>query len=152
MKTINPCLTCGACCAFYRASFYWAETASGTPGGVPDQLTEKINDFRVQMKGTRGPKPRCIALMGSIGQSVYCSVYEQRASVCRDFQPSLLDGAVNERCDRARQAHGLKPLTPGDWDLEGFPGRPEQTDFSHILSGAVRPTRASPLARTLFTP
>ncbi|RWX44679.1 hypothetical protein H206_01622 [Candidatus Electrothrix aarhusensis] len=121
METINPCLTCGACCAFYRASFYWAETALGTPGGVPDHLTEKLNDFRVQMKGTRGLKPWCIALTGDIGQGVSCSIYKQRSSVCRDFQPSLLDGVVNERCDRARLAHGLDPVTPGDWGVEDFP-------------------------------
>ncbi|WP_339137230.1 MAG: YkgJ family cysteine cluster protein [Candidatus Electrothrix sp. GW3-4] len=121
METTNPCLTCGACCAFYRASFYWAETASGTPGGVPDHLTEKMNDFRAQMKGMKGPTPRCIAMTGEIGKSVCCSIYEQRASVCRNFPPSLLDGVLNERCDRARLAHGLKPLTPEDWGVEDFP-------------------------------
>ena len=21
----NPCITCGACCAYFRASFYWTE-------------------------------------------------------------------------------------------------------------------------------
>ena len=114
-------MTCGACCAFYRASFYWAETASGTPGGVPDHLTEKMNDFRAQMKGMKGENPRCIALTGRIGQSVCCSIYKQRASVCRDFPPSLLDGVINERCDKARLAYGLKPLTPADWGLEDFP-------------------------------
>ena len=121
METINPCLTCGACCAFFRASFYWAETASGTPGGVPDHLTEKLNDFRVQMKGMRGEKPRCIALAGEVGWEVCCSIYEQRASVCRNFPPSLLDGVVNERCDKARLAHGMEPLTLRDWGLEDFP-------------------------------
>jgi len=73
------------------------------------------------MKGTRGVKPWCIALTGDIGQGVSCSIYEERASVCRDFQPSLLDEVVNERCDRARKAHGLGPVTPGDWGLEDFP-------------------------------
>lgn len=121
MKTIsNPCLTCGACCAFFRASFYWAETEAGSPGGVPDHLTEKINDFRVQMKGTRGLQPRCIALTGEIGKNVACGIYEQRSSVCRAFQPSLLDGVVNEDCNRARAAHGLGPVTRSDWGQEDF--------------------------------
>jgi Fe-S-cluster containining protein len=116
MKNNNPCLGCGACCAFFRASFYWAETEAGTPGGVPEQLTEKINDFRVQMKGTRGPQPRCVALTGEIGKNAACGIYEQRSSVCRAFQPSWVDGVtVNEDCGRARAAHGLMPLTPDDW-------------------------------------
>ncbi|MBB8903342.1 YkgJ family cysteine cluster protein, partial [Escherichia coli] len=25
MSDLNPCITCGACCAFFRVSFYWAE-------------------------------------------------------------------------------------------------------------------------------
>ncbi|EGR9493162.1 YkgJ family cysteine cluster protein, partial [Escherichia coli] len=25
MNNPNPCMTCGACCAFFRVSFYWAE-------------------------------------------------------------------------------------------------------------------------------
>ncbi|HCB0868544.1 TPA: YkgJ family cysteine cluster protein, partial [Klebsiella pneumoniae] len=24
MSEINPCMTCGACCAYFRVSFYWA--------------------------------------------------------------------------------------------------------------------------------
>jgi uncharacterized protein len=106
----NPCLSCGACCAYYRASFYWAE-ADGTPGGtVPVELTEKLNDFRRVMKGTSQKDPRCIALLGEIGQSVGCSIYELRSSVCYDFDVSWLHGVRNERCDQARIAWGLEPL------------------------------------------
>ncbi|MLR39642.1 YkgJ family cysteine cluster protein, partial [Salmonella enterica subsp. enterica] len=25
MSVLNPCMTCGACCAYFRVSFYWAE-------------------------------------------------------------------------------------------------------------------------------
>ncbi|MDX1269447.1 MAG: YkgJ family cysteine cluster protein, partial [Oceanisphaera sp.] len=28
MSSGNPCLTCGACCAFFRVSFYWGEIHS----------------------------------------------------------------------------------------------------------------------------
>ena len=60
---INPCLECGACCAFFRASFYWAESDLAQPMGVPSELTDKLNDFRLFMQGTNGSHPRCIALM-----------------------------------------------------------------------------------------
>lgn len=105
----SPCITCGACCAFYRASFYWAETDAGG-GTVPAALTEKLNDFRAVMLGSQPPKPRCIALKGTIGQSVGCSIYELRASVCRDFAVSWENGVHNPRCDKARIAWGLEPL------------------------------------------
>ncbi|MEW6670768.1 MAG: YkgJ family cysteine cluster protein [Thermodesulfobacteriota bacterium] len=112
---LNPCLQCGACCAHYRASFYWAE--SNDIGGVPPELTEKLNDFYVVMKGMHNPRPRCIALQGQIGSAVWCSIYERRASVCRNFAPSWENGTPNERCDKARAAWNLKPLTPDMWHI-----------------------------------
>jgi Fe-S-cluster containining protein len=120
--TINPCLECGACCAFFRASFYWAESDLAQPMGVPSELTEKLNDFRLFMQGTNGSQPRCIALMGIIGKKVHCAIYERRASVCRDFPPSWQGNTHNERCDKARTAWGLDPLTPDIWHFpEDFP-------------------------------
>jgi Fe-S-cluster containining protein len=119
---VNPCLDCGACCAFFRASFYWAESDLATEGGVPAELTEKLNDFRMVMQGTNDSSPRCIALMGIIGKKVYCNIYEKRASVCRDFQPAWLNGEPNERCDKARSQWGLPELTPEVWNQpDNFP-------------------------------
>ncbi|EER5964904.1 YkgJ family cysteine cluster protein, partial [Escherichia coli] len=42
MNNPNPCMTCGACCAFFRVSFYWAE-ADDAGGKVPVSLTEQIS-------------------------------------------------------------------------------------------------------------
>lgn len=119
---VNPCLSCGACCAFYRASFYWTEAADSAPGGVPAEMTEKLNDFRLAMKGTGLSSPRCIALDGFIGRRVSCSIYERRASVCREFEPSWQNNTANPRCDKAREAWGLAPLKPESWiDPRNFP-------------------------------
>lgn len=119
MQNVNPnthpCLTCGACCAYYRASFYWAELDEVEGGSVPAYLTQRMDDFRCMMKGTNGANPRCIALRGTIGESVYCSIYERRSSVCRDFLVSWEPGLPNERCDKARLAWGLQPLSPEFW-------------------------------------
>ena len=118
----NPCLNCGACCAMFRASFYWAETSEFTPGGVPPELTSKVNYFFVVMKGTDRRPARCIALKGDIGRQVYCSIYDQRSSSCREFEPSWQQNRNNPRCNQARLAWGLKPLRPDSWfDTRGFP-------------------------------
>ncbi|MBU0985767.1 MAG: YkgJ family cysteine cluster protein, partial [Proteobacteria bacterium] len=118
----NPCLHCGACCALFRASFYWAETDEFTPGGVPAQMTVKINDFLVAMQGTERRPPRCDALLGTIGQQVFCSIYDQRSQICRDFEPSWRKNRSNPRCNQARLAWGLKPLSPDSWrDNSGLP-------------------------------
>ena len=115
---INPCLSCGACCAYFRASFYWAESTAANESGVPVELTDKLNDFRLVMKGTDCSRPRCIALTGVIGERVACAIYAQRSSVCRAFDAAWLNNEPNERCDRAREAWGLAPLTPASWQPE----------------------------------
>jgi Fe-S-cluster containining protein len=98
----NPCLNCGACCATFRVSFYWAES---TVVGLPDQFTEQVNSFYSCMAGTNQPSPRCHALNGIIGEKVGCGVYGQRPSPCRELQ------AGDEKCNQARAKHGLPPLT-----------------------------------------
>ncbi len=113
MESINPCITCGACCAFFRASFYWGECSDGY-GHVPVELTEDLTPHRRVMRGTNSINPRCIALEGEIGNCVSCSIYEDRSTVCRDFAYSWQFGEKNERCDKARIAHGLQPLQPFD--------------------------------------
>lgn len=113
----NPCLTCGACCAFFRVSFYWGEADRAMGGTVPVNLTEDLNDFRRCMKGTNSARPRCVALFGTIGKSVRCSIYPDRPTPCRkagvDWENSVIEIGDEEldRCDRARAALGLTPLS-----------------------------------------
>ena len=106
---LSPCVNCGACCAFFRVSFYWAETTSGF-GRVPADMTMKVNDFLSCMSGTSGKPVRCDALQGEIGQTVCCSIYEDRSSTCREFEYSWENGRHQPDCDKARAAHGLPPL------------------------------------------
>lgn len=126
-EAVNPCITCGACCAYYRASFYWAEAGADSGGNVPVELTEKLNDFRRVMRGTNQKTPRCVALLGEIGVSIGCSIYELRSSVCRDFDVSWINGIRNERCDQARIAWGLEPLPEPVLTPEASPNDPQHT-------------------------
>jgi uncharacterized protein len=110
MDNANPCLTCGACCAFYRVSFYWAEAQEGTASAVPTALTAKLDDFRAVMRGTNQPEPRCVALQGEVGQAVRCAIYDCRPGPCRDLPFSFSNGSPEEKCDKARAAWGLPLL------------------------------------------
>jgi Fe-S-cluster containining protein len=95
------CQRCGACCAFFRVSFYWAE-ASDAPGGtVPVDLTEPVSPFLRCMRGTNARQPRCIGLQGEVGRQVTCQIYAQRASTCREVQPG------DAQCLKARTSHCL---------------------------------------------
>ena len=89
------------------------------PGGVPVTLTEDLPPHRRVMKGTNQQSPWCAALVGDIGRRVSCHIYLRRSSVCRSFVPSYWNGAPNDRCDKARAAHGLPPLGPEDWRDRG---------------------------------
>lgn len=112
----SPCLSCGACCSFYIAAFYWSEADTSEGGTVPVSMTEKLDHNRLFMKGTRAMHPRCIALQGSVGKQVYCAIYDRRSSVCREFPVAWENGIPNKRCDKARIAWGLAPLTPSTSD------------------------------------
>ena len=94
---------------------HWAETEPALGGGVPAELTEKLDPHRVVMRGTRAHPPRCIALDAQIGVRSRCRIHPLRPSVCREVAASWEDGAPSPQCDKARLAHGLTPLTPADW-------------------------------------
>lgn len=106
----SPCLECGACCASFRVSFYWGEADDHPDGTVPAALTTPVAPMRLAMRGTDRAVPRCTALDGTIGRAVSCRIYALRPSPCRDFNWHGEQGEPNERCNRARQRHGLPPL------------------------------------------
>ena len=97
MSEINPCMTCGACCAYFRVSFYWAE-ADDAGGLVPSALT-----------------------------AVHCTIYENRPSPCREFAMSGENGEENDACNRARARYGLPPLRPLYKDIPALTGAESAT-------------------------
>ena len=56
----NPCLACGACCAYFRASFHWSEAEPAAGGLTPPHLTTKLTAHHAVMRGTEQQPPRCI--------------------------------------------------------------------------------------------
>jgi Fe-S-cluster containining protein len=108
----NPCLSCGACCQYFRVSMYMGEMASAPGGTVPDELVSRVNPYIVCMKGTESGHGRCIALRGEVGQpGVHCAIYAQRPSPCREYRVWSDDGSPNPDCQRLRGLIGLPPLS-----------------------------------------
>ena len=114
----HPCLSCGACCAQFRVSLHWSETAPELGGLVPLALTDSLRQHERAMKGTSQDAPRCIALDADIGVYSRCTIHPQRPQVCRDLAASWEYGAPSSQCDRARIAHGLPVLTAADWRVK----------------------------------
>ena len=96
------CQRCGACCASYRVSFYWAEADDAPGGTVPVALTRPLSPHTRCMQGTEALPVRCVALQGEVGHAVGCAIYAQRSSTCKGLQPG------DEQCLRARRWHGLE--------------------------------------------
>lgn len=113
----NPCVSCGACCAYFRVQFYWREANAGeSEYVVPPGYYEDLTEFHRCMKGTAEKHhPKCRGLGGRIGRDAACTIYESRPSPCRQFKASYSDGRHHPRCDEARRAHGLLPLRKDDW-------------------------------------
>lgn len=109
----HPCLSCGACCVSYRVAFHWLETNG--PDAVPAELVGTVNPREVAMRGTDQPQPRCVALAGTPGAAVSCTIYARRPSPCRELAASFENGTPSDQCERARVRHGMAPLTPEDW-------------------------------------
>lgn len=97
----NPCTSCGACCASFRVSFYWAEAPER---GLPEELYGPLSPVIAHMLGTNCKSPHCAALVGDVGWQTRCAVYDRRPSPCREVEPG------DDKCLRARAAHGLAGL------------------------------------------
>ncbi len=115
---MHPCLSCGACCATFRVSIHWSETDPDLGGGVPAELTEKLDAHRVAMRGTWEQRPRCVALDAQIGTYSRCTIHPVRPGVCREVDASWEHGVASAQCDKARIAHGLPLLTARDWPAQ----------------------------------
>jgi len=101
---MTACTTCGACCVSFRVDFsvYESQAQGGT---VPQGLASPITEHTCRMNGTDHSPPRCAALYGQTGQQALCGIYEWRPSPCREFAEG------SQACERARQRHGLAPLS-----------------------------------------
>ncbi len=96
VKMSEHCMSCGACCAAFRVSFYWAETDAHPLGRVPSQLTQAVNQHYVCMNGTDKHPVRCVALQGEVGQQVSCTIYDKRSSTCREFTAGTVEHGLPE--------------------------------------------------------
>src|SRR4051812_21614801 len=95
----EPCQSCGACCASFRVSFHRSQLDSEVGGYVPETLADEETASTCRMRGTDRSSPRCVALVGKIGVTVKCGIYEFRPDPCREFAPHGVHGIQNEACN-----------------------------------------------------
>ncbi|MFT4172487.1 MAG: YkgJ family cysteine cluster protein [Rhodocyclaceae bacterium] len=115
---LDPCQQCGACCATFRVSFHHSQLDSEPGGYVPAALADEETASTCRMRGTDRSPPRCVALVGTVGQAVRCGIYEYRPDPCREFAAHGVLGIGNRACNDARARHGLPPLAAAFYVLE----------------------------------
>lgn len=93
------CQACGACCVEAGA------VVLGDEDDVPAPLVQRVANLRCMV--TEGTSFRCTALLGTIGGTVGCGIYERRPDVCRSFD------AGSDECLSARGAMRRKLAEPG---------------------------------------
>ena len=109
----HPCRACGACCRQLPVSFHENEINVSLA-----RFVEPDHPNHVRMR--RADSGACAALEGTCGKFTTCTVYADRPSPCRDFEPSWEFGRANPHCDAARISEGMRKLRPSDWkSLQG---------------------------------
>ena len=75
------CRTCGACCSFSRD---WPRFTLETDADIDLIPSEFVDE---NLAGMRCNGDRCSALIGDVGISTSCGVYDLRPAVCRACEP-----------------------------------------------------------------
>ena len=100
------CQRCGLCC---RHPLIKADGPITANSDLTYQATERIiyrwwhgyeqtdEETGYWMRRTFRKKSRCIALSGTLGRNVTCSIYDDRPSACRSFEPG------SDACIRLRE-------------------------------------------------
>ena len=134
MLKSNPCVECGACCAFFRVSFL-RDNPEGAVA-APVECTETLDDTRSCMKGTNQKDPQCVCLEGEIGVAAQCGIYEARPRPCRKFGVEWKENVASIRehdyihCNRARHHWGLPRLSRRR--ISVIPSESAQQEFEEL--------------------
>lgn len=95
---MEPCLTCGACCAYSADWPRFSLESDDEIARIPEALVAPSG------AGMRCADDRCAALEGTVGLATRCTVYDVRPLVCRDCLPG------DDACRMARERHGMPPI------------------------------------------
>ncbi|MEW6166020.1 MAG: YkgJ family cysteine cluster protein [Pseudomonadota bacterium] len=106
----SVCQSCGACCVTYRITLPRGELDDMPGGHVPAALAEPYTATTACMREHPELPGRCIALAGTIGHEVRCTIYANRPVACSEFAPLSALGMGDAACDDARRRQGLPPL------------------------------------------
>jgi Fe-S-cluster containining protein len=98
-ESVPSCRSCGACCSFAPDWPRFTTEEDSALDRIPGSLVA------ADLSGMRCNGNRCSALVGEVGISTSCMIYDARPDVCRACV------AGDEACGMARSRFGLPALT-----------------------------------------
>jgi Fe-S-cluster containining protein len=97
------CLRCGACCAPRANWRVYVEVTDEDFSRLPPKYALRVVDGELQTARRRNGV-RCVALKGTLGESVCCDMHEARPNACRAF------AVGSQNClDARREVLGWQP-------------------------------------------
>lgn len=97
-RSISPCQSCGACCAYDKNWPRFSLEAEEDLALIPEALVA------LDRSGMRCEGHRCAALAGDVGAGTACTIYGLRPDVCRACQPG------DPECNTARAHYGFSAI------------------------------------------
>jgi Fe-S-cluster containining protein len=96
------CQACGACCGPKFPRSHYVAILDGDADRLPEDFRREHLTFEERGLPVIATKDTddgsvCVALQGTVGKKVSCSIYKTRPQVCRDF------AAGSEMCKAARK-------------------------------------------------
>jgi Fe-S-cluster containining protein len=102
---IPDCLTCGACCQSLLC--VGVRPSDNVHPDLVWDITAEANDGEIVVDRylrRNGETLACVALEGTVGEKVACSIYDTRPVMCHHFD------AGSDRCHAIRRAFGIEPF------------------------------------------
>lgn len=98
------CTACGVCCAFALMVPVTMADSERLSDIVEITFDSEHPDIAVDRVLSRSRENgHCINLQGNLGEEIGCRIYEDRPSVCREFE------AGSDRCHEYRRIYGIEP-------------------------------------------
>ncbi|QYO67581.1 YkgJ family cysteine cluster protein [Leptolyngbya sp. 7M] len=99
---IPDCTSCGVCCAFALIVPITYSESESVPAYVDILLDDADEEIVIDRVLPRAENGRCANLEGELGGPIGCRIYNDRPSLCHDFD------AGSDRCHEYRRMYGIE--------------------------------------------
>jgi len=111
---MSDCQTCGACCDHFEVVDVYPDDTNFGYLKSADLLRKTEYGFYAMKSISEGDN-RCIALEGTVGESVRCTIYDNRPRGCRIFEQDSAICRTTVFVEITRKGKSLFTDDPDSW-------------------------------------